>query len=130
MLESRLAEWRTHEAWGLAEANIRDKGNEDGTVKLAALCRVLWFVAQCIMRAVHGLPPCQLESMTLGYIPLFAVTYFFWWLKPEDVMTPSVVDLSEINPEQRMVFESMAVSNSFDDEGPSGPRGSLWSYGL
>lgn len=55
--------------------------------------------------------------MTLSYIPLFAATYFFWWIKPKDIKTPSIVDLPHMLPEQRAIFESMAVSNKFDNEG-------------
>jgi hypothetical protein len=95
---------------------IRGKSNADSAVKLVAFCQVLWFVAQSIMRAAHGFPLSQLESMTLIYIPLFAATYFFWRIKPKDIKTPSVADLLSMLPEQRIIFESMAVSNKFDNE--------------
>ena len=55
--------------------------------------------------------------MTLSYIPLVSLTYFFWWLKPKDVMTPSVIDLPNMTLEQRATFESMSVSSAFDGEG-------------
>jgi len=126
LLEQHLIDWKDHALWGLSEENIRDKSNADGAVKLAALCQVSWFVAQSIMRTAHNLPLSQLESMTLGYIPLFVVTYFFWWLKPKDIMTPSIVDLPDMLPEQKTTFESMAVSSAFDDEG-IGKQDSLWN---
>jgi hypothetical protein len=78
------------------------------------------------MRTAHGLPLSQLESMTLSYIPLFAATYFFWWLKPKDIKTPSIVELPNMLPEQRVFFESMAISNKFDDEGLE-EQVSLWN---
>jgi hypothetical protein len=78
------------------------------------------------MRTAHGLPLSQLESMTLSYIPLFAATYFFWWIKPKDIKTPSIVELPNMLPEQRIVFESMAISNKFDDEGLE-EQVSLWN---
>lgn len=78
LLQQRLIDWRDHESWGLDEWVIRDKSNADSAVKVVAFCQVLWFVAQSIMRAAHGFPLSQLESMTLIYIPLFAATYFFW----------------------------------------------------
>ncbi|KAL9045408.1 MAG: hypothetical protein Q9214_001539 [Letrouitia sp. 1 TL-2023] len=64
--------------------------------------------------------------MTLSYIPLVAITYFFWWIKPKDVMTPSVVDLPDMFLLQKITFESMAVSNAFDNEG-RGRQDSLWT---
>jgi hypothetical protein len=126
LLQQGLIDWKDHALWGLSEENIRDKSNADGAVKLAALCQVSWFVAQSIMRTAHALPLSQLESMTLSYIPLFVVTYFFWWLKPKDVITPSVVDLPSMQPAQKTTFEAMAISNAFDDEGTP-QQTSLWS---
>lgn len=126
LLEQRLIDWVDHESWGMAEETIKDKSNADGTVKLAAIVQVSWFVAQSVMRTVHGLPLSQLESMTLSYIPLFIVTYFFWWLKPKDITTPSMVNLPNMAPEQQTTFESMAVSSKFDDEG-IGQQGSIWT---
>ena len=126
MLQQGLVKWDDHGQWGLAEENIRDKSNADGTAKLLALAQVSWFAAQSVMRSVHNLPLAQLESMTLSYIPLFAITYLFWWVKPKDVTTPSIVDLPDMLPEQKATFDSMAVSNNFDDEG-LGKQDSLWT---
>ena len=126
LLEQGLIDWHDHALWGLSEENIRDKSNADGTAKLLALAQVIWFVAQSIMRSAHGLPLSQLETMTLSYIPLVAITYFFWWVKPKDVMTPSVVDLPDMLLAQETTFESLAVSSAFDTEG-RGKQGSLWS---
>ena len=80
LLQQGPIDWNDHKDWGLSEEEIRDKSNADSAVKLVAFCQVLWFVAQSIMRTAHGLPLSQFESMTLSYIPLFAATYFFWWI--------------------------------------------------
>ena len=73
------------------------------------------------------MPISQLETMTLSYIPLFAVTYFFWWVKPKDVMTPSTVELPDMNPRQLTTFEAMALSKAFDSEGESGSPWMIWA---
>ena len=112
-----LVDKTTYSAWGFSEDDIRDKSNADDVVKLAALLQVSWFMAQCIMRTAHSLPLSQLESTTLSYVPLFAVTYFFWWLKPKDVLVPSIVDLPIMSANQLNTFESLAVSTRFDNEG-------------
>lgn len=126
LLQQRLIDWRDHASWGLDERVIRDKSSADSAAKLVALCQALWFVAQSVMRTAHGLPLSQLESMTLSYIPLFAATYFFWWVKPKDIKTPSIVDLPDMLPEQRVIFDSMAISKNFDDEGLK-EQVSLWN---
>ena len=117
LLQQGLVDWDDHTLWGLSEDIIRDKSNADGTAKLLALGQVSWFMAQSIMRSAHNFPLSQLETMTLSYIPLIALTYFFWWVKPKDVMIPSVVDLPYMSSEQMTTFESMAVSSTFDNEG-------------
>ena len=117
LLEQGLVDWDDHPMWGLSEDIIRDKSNADGTAKLLALGQVSWFMAQSIMRRAHNLPLSQLETMTLSYIPLIALTYFFWWVKPKDVMIPSIVDLPQMSSDQKATFESMAVSSLFDNEG-------------
>lgn len=126
LMEHELLLWKDHPYWGLAEDDIRDKSNADGAAKLLALSQVIWFVAQSIIRAIKGLPLSQMETMTLSYIPLFAITCFFWWLKPKDVMTPSLINLPEMLPEQKTIFESMAVSEAFDSESKPG-QDSLWT---
>ncbi len=126
LLERGLIDWNDHSLWGLSEENIRDKSNADGTAKLLAVGQVTWFVMQSIMRLAHTLPLSQLETMTLSYIPLIAITYFFWWVKPKDIMTPSIVNLPNMLPEQKTTFESMAVSSAFDNEG-IGQQDTLWT---
>ena len=126
LLEQGLINWDDHALWGLSEENICDKSNADGTAKLLALGQVSWFVAQSIMRRAHVLPLSQLETMTLSYIPLVAITYFFWWVKPKDVTTPTVVDLPDMLSWQKTTFEAMAVSSAFDTEG-MGKQDSLWT---
>ncbi|KAM0796513.1 hypothetical protein BDR22DRAFT_825134 [Usnea florida] len=109
LLEQGMIDWDNHALWGLSEENLRDKSNADGTAKLLALGQVFWFVAQSIMRRVHMLPLSQLEAMTLSYVLLFAITYFFWWPKPKDVLTPSIIDLPDMLSGQKSTFEAMAT---------------------
>lgn len=116
LLKEGLVKWEDHAAWGLSEENIEDKNKSDGVVKLAALLQVSWFLTQCIMRSAHVLPLSQYESMTIGYIPLFAISYFCWWVKPKDIMVASLVDLPRMRPDQLRTFALLAVSNVFDSE--------------
>lgn len=126
LLEQGLTDWKDHALWGLDEENIRDKSDADTTAKVLALGQVSWFVGQSIMRHAHNPPLSQLETMTLSYIPLIAITYFYWWVKPKDVMAASVVDLPDMTQEERETFQSMAVSSSFDSEGIE-RQDSLWT---
>ncbi|KAL8917197.1 MAG: hypothetical protein Q9208_008099 [Pyrenodesmia sp. 3 TL-2023] len=126
LLQNGLVHWDNHDQWGLSKENIHDKSNADSTAKLLALVQVSWFAAQSIMRHAHKLPLSPLESMTLSYIPLFAITYLFWWVKPKDVLSSSVVELPNMSEEQRAMLDSMAVSTVFDNEGTE-KQNSFWS---
>lgn len=126
LLEQGLVKWENQAEWNMTLASIKDRSNADGTAKVFALFQVGWFVAQCIIRTAHSLPLAPFESMTLGYIPLFALTYFFWWIKPKDIETPSEIDLPTMSEDQKRTFESMSVSDDFDDERAERET-SLWS---
>lgn len=126
LLEKRLFHWSNNADWGLTVENIKDKSNADGAAKFFALVQVGWFVVQSIIRVAHDLPLAPFESMTLAYIPLFALAYFFWWVKPKDIEVPSYVDLPAMSETEIREFESMAVSNDFDDHGANDQE-SLWS---
>ncbi|KAK6542579.1 hypothetical protein TWF694_006526 [Orbilia ellipsospora] len=126
LLQNGLVEWKDHAKWGLAKRDIEDKSNTDGFAKATALVQVFWFLAQCAMRAAHNLPLAPLESMTISYIPLFTATYFFWWFKPKDIMSPTVVELPVMTSAQREEFEDLAISYDFDDEGLP-KQVSLWN---
>ena len=108
--------WDHLHDWGLSEELINDKSNADSMAKLIALGGVAKFSIECILRVYHQLPISALESMTLGYIPLFALSYFFWWLKPKDIDTPSVVYLPPLSHTDWEQFESHALSDAFDDD--------------
>ena len=126
LLEQSLFKWENCAEWNMTYENITDKSNADGTTKVFALGQVGWFVAQSIIRTVYDLPFAPLESMTLSYIPLFALTYFFWWVKPKDVETPSEIVLPDMTEDQQQIFESMSLSEDFDSEGTQ-RQSSIWT---
>jgi hypothetical protein len=127
LLEKGFLRWEDHVNWGLEHEMIKDKSNSDSFAKLFALVQVAGFVGQCVIRTIHNLPLAPLEAMTLGYIPLFAVTYYYWWLKPKDISTPSIISLTaDMKPETLAEFEEMSIDNTFDSEPTIRPRSS-WS---
>jgi hypothetical protein len=116
LLQNEHIVWDNLQDWGLSEELINDKSNADSMAKLIALGGVAKFSIECILRVYHRLPISALESMTLGYIPLFALSYFFWWLKPKDIDTPSVIYLPPLSHADREMFDSYALSDAFDDD--------------
>lgn len=124
LLQEGHIRWDDLQERGLSEELINDKSNADSMAKAIALAGVAKFSIECILRVYHTLPISALESMTLGYIPLFALSYFFWWLKPKDIDTPSIIDLPFLDQADQRTFESLELSDAFDEEGKS-HQGSL-----
>lgn len=124
LLRNKLIDWEKVESWGVTQELIEDKSKADAIAKLIALAQTAWFVVQSVMRAIHHLPLSPLESMTLGYIPLFGVTYLYWWVKPKDIETPTLITL-DITTEQRATLDSLALSETFDHE-DSPAQASYW----
>lgn len=70
---------------------IKDKSKADSFAKFAAIFQGFWLIAQTIARLVQGLPLSQLELFTLAFVVSTAMSYFFWWRKPQNVSTPTVI---------------------------------------
>ncbi|KAJ3546423.1 hypothetical protein NMY22_g2063 [Coprinellus aureogranulatus] len=72
----------------LTEAQIEDRSKADGLAKAFVVTQCLWFVVQCIGRAVYGLPVLELEVTCLAFIACNIGMYCFWWKKPMNVVCP------------------------------------------
>ncbi|KAJ3538420.1 hypothetical protein NMY22_g5173 [Coprinellus aureogranulatus] len=75
----------------LTEAQIEDRSKADGLAKAFVIIQCLWFVVQCIGRAVYGLPVLELEVACLAFIACNIGMYCFWWKKPMNVVCPAEI---------------------------------------
>lgn len=66
---------------------IWDKSKADSFAKGAVLFQGAWLVTQSIAREAQGLPITPLELFTLAFVVSTAMSYFFWWRKPQNVST-------------------------------------------
>ncbi|KAJ3546424.1 hypothetical protein NMY22_g2060 [Coprinellus aureogranulatus] len=71
---------------------IEDLSKADGLAKAFVVIQCLWFVIQCVARAVYGLPIVGLEVTCLAFIACNLGMYGFWWDKPLNVMYPVTID--------------------------------------
>lgn len=77
----------------VSEKEIWDKSKVDRFAKLVACMQIAWLSVQCCARAVQGLPITLLEVATVGFvIPSFA-TFAFWFDKPKDIDTATVIEV-------------------------------------
>ncbi|RLL96200.1 hypothetical protein CFD26_101502 [Aspergillus turcosus] len=71
--------------------DIQDRSKSDAFTKFFALLQCAWLVIQSIARACAGLPITELELTTLAFIFCAFVMYWFWWDKPFDIQTPTIL---------------------------------------
>lgn len=72
----------------ITQRQIEDKSKGDGLSKSLVVLQTLWFVVQCVARAISGMVITELELVTLGFAVLNGVLYFLWWNKPLNVQCP------------------------------------------
>ncbi|KAF9002070.1 hypothetical protein BDQ17DRAFT_1226231, partial [Cyathus striatus] len=72
----------------ITQEEIWDKSKGDLLAKSFIMFQALWFIVQCILRALNQLTVTELELVTLGYALLNAFIYALWWNKPLDVRYP------------------------------------------
>src|SRR5277367_4161762 len=70
------------------EEEIQDRSKSDWLAKTLALLQTLWFVTQCIARAIENLPTTELEIVTLAYTAINIGMFIAWWDKPRNVDCP------------------------------------------
>lgn len=83
----------------ISESVIQDKGKADNLIKCMLSFQVLWLTIQCICRAAQQLTITPLELSVLAYVPFMLLTLAFWWRKPYQIKTPTLVD-SILSPSQ------------------------------
>ena len=103
------------------EAEIMGKGKSNWLTKPLVLLQTLWFVMQCIARAVEHLPVTHPEIVTLAYAAMNFVIYIFWWNKPLNVNRPVRVfrksERSEMQPQPVSGARELTWMAVFEDLG-------------
>jgi hypothetical protein len=75
----------------LDESILFDKNKSDGMVRFITVSQILWFLINCLGRAVQHLAMTTLELTTLGFILCSLGTFLCWAPKPKDVMCAIVI---------------------------------------
>ena len=76
--------------------DIRDRSKADGLTKGLTCTQAAWFLIQSIGRLSQGLPFAPLEICVISLIVCTFLTYFFWWEKPLDLDTTTIITASSI----------------------------------
>ncbi|KAL8727479.1 MAG: hypothetical protein Q9166_006003 [cf. Caloplaca sp. 2 TL-2023] len=70
---------------------IKDKSKSNAFTKAIALIQTCRLLVSVIARGCQGLEISQLEIITLAFVGCTLLTYGFWWNKPQDVETPTLL---------------------------------------
>lgn len=108
----------------LSIADLEDRSKGDIFVKGAAIVQILWLVIQIIARASEGLAISLLEVTTLAFATCAIATYILLWHKPQDVMTPTYIDATNVLTRDQVIglAARSPVSNLFVHE--------FWLHGV
>jgi hypothetical protein len=87
-----LAEKEPHSLPVLRHAQIVDKSKASGLAKTITCVQAFWFCASCIARLHDNKAISLLELNTFGHCICAFIIYIFWWHKPYDVTSHTVVD--------------------------------------
>ena len=72
---------------------IYDRSKADVFVKFITALPALWLTIEKLARLAKHLPLSLLEITTLAFIACSVVLTFFWWNKPLDIQTPTVLSI-------------------------------------
>ena len=78
----------------ITREEVWDKSKADVFAKGLAILQGGWMIVHVIARLVQGLPLAPLELFTLAFVIPTAMSYYFWWRKPQHVKIPTVLDCS------------------------------------
>lgn len=77
----------------ISKEEIWDKSKADMFAKAVASFQAIWLVAQVVARGIQHLPVTLLELSTVALIMCTGATLFFWFFKPLNVDTPTILVL-------------------------------------
>jgi hypothetical protein len=80
-----------YSAVALPKDIMDDKNKGDGVVRFFTICQLSWFSLGCLGRAIEHLAITTMELSALAFVFCTLGTYFFWFAKPMDVGSATVL---------------------------------------
>ena len=87
----------------LSTADLEDRSKGDVFVKGAAIVQLTWLVIQMIARGSEGLAISLLEITALAFAVCVIATYVLLWHKPQDVITPTYIDATNVLTREQII---------------------------
>jgi len=70
------------------DADINDRSKSDGVSKCVVTIQLVWFIIQCVARAIEGLAITEFEVSTVAIAVPGVVASLLWFSKPLAVTIP------------------------------------------
>lgn len=83
------------------ERVIEDKNKTDDVVRIITVGQTLWFLANCIPRAVQGLAVTTMELTVCAFITTTVPVVYFWFQKPADIGSAFTIECHATVPQIR-----------------------------
>ncbi|KAL9106809.1 MAG: hypothetical protein Q9227_008231 [Pyrenula ochraceoflavens] len=117
------------------KSTIMDKNKAEALVRLLTIGQTVWFLINCVARAIQGLALSTLELSTLAFISSALGTVFTWLHKPMDVETPITLTLDVpmadiLRRENRENENWQNTPLDFVDRKRQWPWNLYWHYGM
>lgn len=100
----------------ISKRSIDDRSKTDVLARCITALQVVWFATEKFARLASDLPIALLELSTLAFIACAAMIGFFWWHKPLDVSTSTVLTIpSGKEPDFLRIYSQLDLSPNEQD---------------
>lgn len=94
--------------------DINDRSKTGQAAKFLACAQSAWFLVQAFARVGQRLPLTTFEVATIPFVGCTWLTYFFWWDKPMDMDTCTIIHVPKLHPDD---LRTLAKSTCFPEKG-------------
>ena len=95
---------------------IRERSKSNLLAKGLVCFQVSWMLIQTIARKIAGLPVTLLELNTLAHVGCAVAMYAAWWFKPQDVIEPVIIDVTDCSACNKLLDQSPKIDNFLVEE--------------
>jgi hypothetical protein len=107
--------------------SLEERSKTDNFARFITIGHVIIFIISTIGRLASGLPISLLEVGTLAFVFCAACIEFFWWNKPLDLRTSTIIELNaEKSQEFRAKSEDLPLCPSEQTLGELADYGLFW----
>lgn len=93
------------------EKVIEDKNKADDVVRIITVGQTLWFLTNCIARAIQGLAVTTIELTVCAFITTTVPVVYFWFQKPADIGSSFIIKCQVTVPQIRERYDKESTKD-------------------